>query len=573
MIPLKPRRCFVEKIWQKLYVKRVPKAIDFDQISLPEALTRTASRFPDRPALIFQGTTVTYREVEDMVSRFAAALVAMGAKPGGRVSLVMPNLIQTVVAIYGALRAGATVVTHNPRNDDMQLEFQINNAGSDTVVCLDILVPRMINIRKRTGVKKIISCHIRDYLPFLAKKLFPLVKKELHLKTPEESDVFEFTELLETSRPHFRASHTRMDDTAFILYTSATTGKAKGVEITHANASVNVQQLHSWFPGFVDGQESVVACLPFFHVFGLTCSLNTGIFYGYAVILVPLPDPKSILEAIDTYKATYIPALPTFYTGMINDPNLKKYDLKSLKGCFSGASPLPLETIRTFEKLTGAQICEGYGLTECSPVSHINPFGGKTKPGTIGLPLPSTDAKIVDVDDHTIEITTPGEPGELCIKGPQVMKGYVNLADETEATIKDGWLLTGDIVTVDEEGFFTVVNRKKELILCGGERIYPRELDEVLYSHPKVLDACAIGVPDASQGQSIKAFVVLKKGEQASAQEIIDFCSQNLAPHKVPQHVAFISDLPRTPVGKVLRRELKRIHLVQTSSLNLKRTS
>ncbi|MGO9570023.1 MAG: AMP-binding protein, partial [Desulfomonilaceae bacterium] len=450
----------MEKIWQKLYVKRVPQAIDFDEITLPEALTRTASRFPDRPALVFQGTIVTYRELEDMVSRFTGALMAMGVKPGGKVSLVMPNLVQTVVAIYGSLRAGAIVVTHNPRNDDMQLEFQINNAGSELVVCLDVLVPRMIQVRKRTGVKKIISCHIRDYLPFLAKKLFPLVKKELHLKTPEESDVFEFTELIEASKPHTRAPHLRMDDTAFILYTSATTGKAKGVELTHANASVNVQQLHSWFPSFIDGQEAVVACLPFFHVFGLNCSLNTGIFYGYAVVLVPLPEPKSILEAIHTSRATFIPALPSFYTGMINEPSLKKYDLKSLKGCFSGASPLPLETIRSFEKLTGAQICEGYGLTECSPVSHINPFGGKTKPGTIGLPLPNTEAKIVDVDDHTIEITTPGEPGELCIKGPQVMKGYVNLHEATEATIKDGWLLTGDIVTVDEEGFFTVVNRK-----------------------------------------------------------------------------------------------------------------
>jgi long-chain acyl-CoA synthetase len=562
----------VEKIWQKLYVKRVPKVIDFDEITLPEALTRTASRFPDRPALVFQGTIITYRELEDMVSRFAGALVGMGVKPGGKVSLVMPNLVQTVVAIYGTLRAGAIVVTHNPRNDDMQLEFQINNAGSEIVVCLDVLVPRMINVRKRTGVKKIISCHIRDYLPFLAKKLFPLVKKELHLKTPDESDVFEFTELVKASKPHTRAPHLRMDDTAFILYTSATTGKAKGVELTHANASVNVQQLHSWFPTFVDGQESVVACLPFFHVFGLNCSLNTGIFYGYAVVLVPLPEPKSILEAIHNSKATFIPALPSFYTGMINEPSLKKYDLKSLKGCFSGASPLPLETIRSFEKLTGAQICEGYGLTECSPVSHINPFGGKTKPGTIGLPVPNTDAKIVDVDDHTIEITAPGEPGELCIKGPQVMKGYVNLPEATEATINDGWLLTGDIVTVDEEGFFTVVNRKKELILCGGERIYPRELDEVLYAHPKVLDACAIGVPDPVQGESIKAFVVLKKGEQAAPQEIIDFCKKRLTPLKVPQSVVFLSELPRTPVGKVLRRELKRMHLVQTSSLNLKKT-
>lgn len=324
----------MEKIWQKLYVKRVPQTIDFDEITLPEALTRTATRFPDRPALVFQGTIVTYRELEDMVSRFTGALMAMGVKQGAKVSLVMPNLVQTVVAIYGTLRAGAIVVTHNPRNDDMQLEFQINNAGSEIVVCLDVLVPRMIKVRKRTGVKKIISCHIRDYLPFLAKKLFPLVKKDLHLKTPEESDVFEFTELIESGKSHARTPHLRMDDTAFILYTSATTGKAKGVELTHANASVNVQQLHSWFPTFIDGQEAVVACLPFFHVFGLNCSLNTGIFYGYAVVLVPLPEPKSILEAIHNSKATFIPALPSFYTGMINEPSLKKYDLKSLKAAF-----------------------------------------------------------------------------------------------------------------------------------------------------------------------------------------------------------------------------------------------
>ncbi len=562
----------MEKIWQKLYVKRVPKTIQFDETTLPEALTRTASRFPDKPALIFQGTIVTYRELEDMVSRFAAALMAMGLRRGGKVSVIMPNLVQTVVAIYGTLRAGGIVVTHNPRNDEMQLEFQINNAGSEMVVCLDVLVPRLIGMRKRTGVKKIVSCHIRDYLPFLAKKLFPLVKKELHLKTPVEGNVFEFTELMESKKPFSRPDHLRKEDTAFILYTSATTGKAKGVELTHANASINVQQLRSWFPGFVDGQEAVVACLPFFHVFGLTCALNTGIFYGYAVILVPLPEPKSILEAIHTYKATYVPALPSWYTGMINDPGLKKYDLKSLKGCFSGASPLPLEIIRSFEKLTGAQICEGYGLTECSPVSHINPFGGKTKPGTIGLPLPNTEAKIVDVDDHTIEITTPGEPGELCVKGPQVMKGYINLPETTQATIKDGWLLTGDIVTVDEEGFFTVVNRKVEMIVSDGQRIFPRELDEVLYSNPKILDACAIGVPDSDRGQVIKAFVVLKKGEQATSQEIIDYCRKKLPPLKTPRFVIFLSELPRTPVGKVLRRELKRLHLVQSAASHSKQT-
>lgn len=553
----------MEKIWQKSYYRGVPASVAFDDITLPAALKRTVLKYPDNPALLFQGTAVKFRELDRLVARFASALKHMGVKPGDRVSIVLPNLIQTVVGIYGALNVGATVVMHNPRLDDMQLQYQFNTAGSKVLLCLDVLVPRMINIRDRTQVEKIVSCHIRDYLPFLSKALFPLVKKDLHLNTSGDQGVLEYTELIESSEPLPRFQQRALDDIAFVLFTSATTGKSKGVELTHINVSRNVQQLHSWFPSFKDGQEIVVGCLPFFHVFGLTCALNIGIFYGYGNALVPLPEPKSILEAAQTCKATYIPALPALYAAVINDPSLKKYDLKSLKGCFSGGAPLPLETIRSFETLTGAQICEGYGLTESSPVSHINPFGGKTKVGTIGLPIPDTDAKLVDVNDPGIEIDTPGQPGELCVKGPQVMKGYVGLPDQTAATLRDGWLLTGDIATVDREGYFTIVDRKKDLIVSEGSTVYPRDVDEVLFSHPKVFEGCALGVPNPAAGQIVKAFVALKKGQTATEQEIIDYCASKLEPHQVPKEVAFINELPRSPVGKILRKELRRIHLVK----------
>lgn len=550
----------MERIWQKQYCKGVPHNIRFQNLTLPHALSQTATRFPNNPALMFKGNVVTFRELAELASRFAAALKGLGVKPGDKVSVVLPNLVQTVVAIYGALRAGAIVVMHNPRNDDMLMEYQLKDAGSVVVVSLDVLVPRMIERRRGTKVRKIVSCHIRDYLPFLAKQLFPFVKKGLHLKTPHDPDVYEFKDLVDRHDPLPMGHASKAEDTAFILYTSATTGRSKGVELSHRNLSVNTQQLRSWFPSFRDGQEIVVGCLPFFHVFGLTCALNIGIFAGFANVLVPLPEPKAILEAIHDHKATFIPALPTFYTGMMYEADLDKYDLKSLRGCFSGGAPLPLETIRSFEQRTGAQICEGYGLTETAPVTHVNPFGGKTKVGTIGLPIPETDAKIAELDDYDTEVTEPRVPGELCIRGPQVMKGYINLPEETALALRDGWLLTGDVVTRDEDGYFTIVDRRKDLILSGGTRIFPRDVDEVLFNHPKVLDACAIGVPDPMFGEIVKAFIVLKKGERVTSVEILDHCKKVLPAEQVPRQLQFLSELPRSPVGKILRKELKRLH-------------
>jgi long-chain acyl-CoA synthetase len=348
-----------------------------------------------------------------------------------------------------------------------------------------------------------------------------------------------------------------------LIYTGGTTGVSKGVQLTQRNLTANCQQLRAWIKDFADGEESILGALPLFHLYALQAVMNMGVLYGWGIVLIPKPEVKAILDAVDKYNVSFIPGVPTLFNAMINFPKIKKYSLTSIKGCFSAAAPLPMETIRGFQDLTGILISEAYGLTEAAPATHSIPIGGKVKPGCIGLPLPSTDAKLVDPDNYDREITAFGEPGELCVKGPQIMKGYINRPDETEAVLKDGWLLTGDMATVDQEGYFTIVDRKKDMIITGGFNVYPREVDEVLFSHPKIKEACAIGVPDAHSGERVKAFVVLKEGQTATAEEIIDYCREKLVRYKVPKYVEFASDLPKSAVGKILRKELRRMELAK----------
>jgi len=346
------------------------------------------------------------------------------------------------------------------------------------------------------------------------------------------------------------------DDLACFQYTGGTTGVSKGVLLTHGNLSKNVQQINSWFPGFNPGEESIVGALPFFHSFGMTTVMNFALWNGWNIVPIPRPEPQAILEALDTYKPTFMPAVPTMYVGMLRHPEFKKYNVTSLKGCFSGAAPLPLDVIREFEEATGSQICEGYGLSETSPVATINPFGGKTKVGSIGLPISDTDIRIVDVDTGKKDMPT-GESGEVLIKGPQVTKGYHKRPDETKEAVRGGWLYTGDIGVMDEEGYFFIVDRKKDMIIAGGYNIYPRDIDEVLFEHPKVAEACAIGVPHDYRGETVKAYVVLKPGETATEEEMIAYCKEKLAAYKVPKIIEFIDDLPKSAVGKILRKELR----------------
>lgn len=554
----------MEKIWFKNYVKGVPQKIRFQDTTLPDALKRSATRYPKRTALWFRGKEITFKELDEMAGKIASSLHARGLGPGSNVGILLPNLVQAVVGIYGTLRAGATAVMLNPRDDDVTLKGCLSDVSCDVVFCLDVLVPRLIGIRKKTKLKTIVSCHIRDYLPFMQRQVFPIAKKNLHLNTPKEHEVIEFSDLLKSGDLKTRLPEPKMDDTAFIMFTSGTTGLGKAVELSHRNVSCNCQQVRSWFPNFKDGNETVVACIPFFHVFGLTCALNVAIFYGFSVVLVPLPEPKNIFESIAKAKATFIPALPTLYNAYVHDRSLRNLDLSSLTGCFSGGAPLPLETVRAFEEATRVRICEGYGLTESSPATHINPHKGKTKVGTIGLPLPNTDAKIVDFEEE-VEITEPGVPGELHVKGPQVMKGYRGRPEFTEAVIRDGWLKTGDIAVRDEEGYFSIIDRRKDMIVCKGEPIFPRDIEEILYAHPKIEEACVIGIPDQTAGERPKAYVVVKKGERFTAAEILTYCKGKMDPQKSPWKVEIIDELPKSPVGKILRKEVRRMHLLTSS--------
>jgi long-chain acyl-CoA synthetase len=548
----------MERLWLKSYAEGVPHTIDLQQIGIPEALSNTAKRFPDNKALIYFGKSITYRELDSLTSRFSAGLKNLGVEPGDRVGLLLPNLVQTVAAICGILRIGAIAVPNNPLYTDRELEHQLKDADVSVLICLDTLVPRMIKLRPKTAIKKIITCHINEYMPFPLKQLFPFLKKDLYLKTRSGDGIYEFKDLLNYGEA--QANHlSAMSDTAIIIYTGGTTGVSKGVELTHGNLSANCQQMRAWCPGFEDGREVILGCLPFFHSYGLTAAMNMSIFYGWTNVLIPKPEIEPILSAIHKYKVSLIPAVPTLYNAIINHPKTPRFSLKSVKGCFSAAAPLPLETIRGFKALTGITISEAYGLTESSPCSHAIPLGGIIKPGCIGLPMPGTDAKIVDADDYSVEVTEIGKPGELCVKGPQVMKGYVNRPDETANVLRDGWLLTGDVAVVDEEGYFTIVDRKKDMIISGGFNIYPREIDEVLYEFPKIKEACAIGIPDGHSGERVKAFVVLKDGVDATEQEIIEYCKERLTRYKVPKFIEFVAELPKSAVGKILRKDLKRV--------------
>jgi long-chain acyl-CoA synthetase len=549
-----------KKVWLKSYAEGVVEGVKYEKTTITEAFERTIKDFPEKPALFFMGKVISYKELGDMVHRFATALAAMGVKKGSRVATLLPNIPQMVIAYYGALTAGASMVLNNPLYTDNELEHQLNDSESEYLVTLDLLAPRMIALRPKTKVKEIIVCHINDYLPFPKKQLFPFVKKAMFRKIEKTDGVHEIVDLINKTKPNPPKIKFDFKDLAAFQYTGGTTGVSKGVMLTHENLSKNVQQICAWFPTFKKGEEIQTGALPFFHSFGMTAVMNFSVWNGWGMVLIPRPEPPALLEAIDTYKPTFLAAVPTMYVGMLRHPEFKKFDLSSIKGCFSGAAPLAQETIREFEAASGSQICEGYGLSETSPVASINPFGGKTKVGSIGLPISDTEFKIVDLDTGKKDMPV-GEPGEVLIKGPQVTHGYYKKDKETKETLKGGWLYTGDIGKMDEDGYFYIVDRKKDMIIAGGYNIYPRDIDEALFEHPKVAEACTIGIPHDYRGETVKAFVVLKEGQTATEEEMIEYCKEKLAKYKVPKIVEFRDALPMSAVGKVLRKELRAMEL------------
>jgi len=551
---------YKDKVWLKAYDTFVPETIEYNEVFIPEYLDRSAEKFPENTALIFEGYRISFQTLNIMVNTFAAVLRGFGVKPGDSVSILLPNIIPCVVAYYATLRMGAISVMNNPLYSDRELEYQFNDSNSTLLVTLDILADRMVALRQKTMIKTIIYTSIGDYLPFAKKLLFPLVAKQRKLAVDVNTaeDLYPFKDLLEKQPLDGVVVDLNLDDVAMYQYTGGTTGVSKGVMLTHRNLSCQVQQLKAWFPTFKLGEEIMLGALPFFHVFGLSTSMNFAISMGWANILMPKPKPESLLENISKFKPTFAPMVPTMYMGMLNHPDLAAGDLTSIKGCFSGSSPLPVEVLKDFERTTGSIIVEGFGLTESSPVTHINPFSGKRKPGSIGVPVPDVECRIVNLDDGFTDMPV-GESGELIIRGPQVMKGYLNRFDETEKNLTpDGWLHTGDVATMDKDGYFYIVNRMKDMIISGGYNVYPRDIEEVLYEHPKIQEACCVGIAHPKRGEAAKAFIVLKNGETVTQAEILDFCSTRLAKYKWPVEVEIMADLPKSMVGKVLRKDLKK---------------
>lgn len=548
--------------WVKAYAEGVPHNLEYEKTTMPRALNRTAVQFPDHPALIFIDTKIRYRELNEMANRFANALIDLGVQPGDKVSMLMPNMPQLVAATYGVWRAGGVVVMNNPLYPDTDLEYQFTNSDSTILVTIDLLAPRMIRLRPKTSIRNIIVAHTRDYLKFPKKQLLPILAKESHRAIPPQENVYEWLDLMKKYPALEPRNEADFESLACLQYTGGTTGVSKGVMLTHANLSQNVQQIASWFPTFKRGEITELGALPFFHIFGLTACMNICIWMAWTDLLIPRPEPQAILEAIHTHKVNFFPAVPTTYVGVLRHPQVSKYNLRSIKGCFSGAAPLPVEVIQEFELKTGSQISEGYGLSETSPVVTLNPFGGKTKRGSIGVPLPDTDIRIVDLINGSKEMPV-GESGEVVIRGPQVASGYFQMADETALALRDGWLYTGDIGKVDEEGYFYIVDRKKDVVIAGGFNVYPREIDEVLIEHPKITEACAVGIPDPYRGETIKAFVVLREGQTMTAEEVIQHCTKKLARYKVPKSVEFVNALPKSGVGKVLRKELRAMEIAK----------
>ena len=550
---------YVEKIWLSSYEQVVPETVDFEDVLVSQYLKNSVKNFPDKPALVFQGYTVSYKELDEMVGKLAAALKDQGFRKGDSVAILLPNIIPCVVAYYAILRIGGVVVFNNPLYSDRELEHQFTDSNSKFLITLDLLANRMVKLREKTNIKTIIYTSIGDYLPFVKRLLFPLVakKKGLAASVSPAKDLYAFKDLLSKYSPDHTEAEVSMDDVAMYQYTGGTTGVSKGVMLTHRNISYQIQQVVVWFPEFSKGEEVMLGALPFFHVFGMSTSMNFAIHMGWSNVLVPKPQPEPLLETITKFKPTFAPLVPTMYIGMLEHPHLESSDLTSLKGCFSGSAPLPVDVIHKFEEKTGAIIVEGYGLTESTPVTHVNPFRGQRKVGSIGLPLPNTVCRVVDIEDKNREMPV-GEPGELLIHGPQVMKGYLHKPEETQKTItEDGFLCTGDVAKMDEDGYFYIVDRIKDMIISGGYNVYPRDIDEVLFEHPKISEACCIGIPHPKRGEAVKAFVVLKDGQSMNQQEVIDYCDTKLARYKLPVAVEFKEDLPKSNVGKILRKDLR----------------
>jgi long-chain acyl-CoA synthetase len=562
----------LEKIWLSYYEPGVPKALTYPEITLSDMLNNSAKTYADHTATNFVlryllggrftvGSKLTYRQLNEKVDRMATALYQLGVRKGDRVAVMLPNSPHYIITFFACMRLGAIVVNTNPTYTGRELQHQLHDSGAETIVLLNLFWPRLREVRAETPVKRVIVAYIFDTLGFPSNFLVKSSQK----KTPEwvdvmpEQDIFFFQHLLEKYGPTPPKVNLTADEIALFQYTGGTTGLPKAAMLTHRNLVANTVQVAAWLTRGQPGGEKMMAAIPFFHVYGMTVAMLYSIHIGAEIVIVPSPRPiDNVMNVIQHERCTLFPGVPAMYIGIINHPKVSEYDLRSVKACISGSAPLPMDVQEKFGQLTGGRLVEGFGMTEASPVTHCNPVFGERRAGSIGIPLPDTEAKVIDLD--TGREIEPGsdETGELCVRGPQVMKGYWQRPDETAKTIDaDGWLHTGDIARVDKDGYFYIVDRKKDMINVGGLKVLPRDVEEVLFMHPKVMEAVVVGIPHPQRGDdTVKAFIVPKPGEQPTVEEIKEFCKLHLAPYKVPREVEFRTELPKTLVGKVLRRVL-----------------
>lgn len=558
----------MEKPWLKFYESGVPESIDYPDISLSTLQKEAARKYANHTATkfilkymagdrILIGGKLTYRELDEAIDNFAGALASLGVKKGDRVAVMLPNSPQFIIAFFGAMRLGAIIVNVNPTYTASELKHQLVDSGAETIVIYNMAYPRFESIQKETPTKRAIVTYIHDAAGAPFNRLVKRSQsKEKGWHEPQlGAGVYHMKALIAQGKKP-PAVEVHPDDVALLQYTGGTTGVPKAAMLTHRNMIANVLQTEGWIPRAVPGKEKMLAAIPFFHVYGMTISMIFGVYLGCELLVVP--DPRNILmlmHIIAKEGATIFPGVPAMYIAILNHKDRDQFNLHSIKACISGSAPLPIEVQEKFGEVTGGRLVEGYGLTEAAPVTHCNPVFGRRKSGCIGIPFPDVEAKIVDLETGgDLPVNTPGE---MWVRGPQVMAGYWQKPEETAKTVTpDGWLQTGDIAEMDEDGYFKIVDRKKDLIIASGYNIYPRDVEEVLFKHPKVAEAVVAGIPHPTRGETVKAYVVLKPGQTATEDEIRAFCREHLAPYKVPSMVEFRTELPKSQVGKFLRRVL-----------------
>ena len=544
----------MSKIWIPHYDQGVPESVRCPDSTVYQLLEEAVKANPSGMAMFFAGTGTSYRKLGATIDRFASVLSGLGVKRGDRVALVLPNIPAYPIAHFAVLKLGGILVPTNPLYVERELASQLNNSGAETVVVFDQLYGRLSKVRDDTSVKRVVLTGVKDFLPMVLGILYGL-KNRSSVRADEAKGVYTYRNLMKRPFESVPAEPVSPEETAIFLYTGGTTGISKGAVLTHQNLVVNVRQTRSWLWSMQPGQEVLLCALPFFHSYGMTTGMHLAVVSHSTMLLVPRFELVDVVKQIKKHRPTIFCGVPSLYNAISRYSKVSNSDVSSIRLCISGGAALPADVQQRFEALTGGKLVEGYGLSETSPVALVNPTHGHRKSGTIGVPVPGTEAKVVDPE--TRATLAPGQVGELAIKGPQVMKEYWQMPEETAQVLQDGWLYTGDMAVMDEEGFFSIVDRKKDMIISAGMNIYPREVEEVLHHHPSIVEAAVVGIPSKVREETVKAYVVLEEGQELTQQELVQFCADKLSRYKIPKRIEFVEELPKSALGKVLKRVLK----------------